>query len=37
MMRTRQGRILPRETGAAPLEVVIAVMAFLATLALGPP
>ncbi|MGD0190470.1 MAG: hypothetical protein ABSD74_07000 [Rhizomicrobium sp.] len=35
MMRLRQGRILPREAGAAPLEVVIAVMAFLATLALG--
>jgi len=28
-------RILPREKGAAPLEVVIAVMAFLAALALG--
>jgi cell division transport system permease protein len=31
-MRTR---ILPREKGAAPLDVVIAVMAFLAALALG--
>jgi cell division transport system permease protein len=30
-----RGRILPREKGAAPLDVVIAVMAFLATLALG--
>jgi cell division transport system permease protein len=29
------GRILPRERGAAPLDVVIAVMAFLAALALG--
>lgn len=29
------GRILPREKGAAPLDVVIAVMAFLAALALG--
>jgi cell division transport system permease protein len=29
------GRILPREKGAAPLDVVIGVMAFLATLALG--
>jgi cell division transport system permease protein len=28
-------RILPREKGAAPLDVVIGVMAFLATLALG--
>ena len=28
-------RILPRDQGAAPLEVVIAVMAFLAALALG--
>ncbi len=35
-METRQsGRILPREKGAAPLDVVIAVMAFLAALALG--
>ena len=32
--RTR-GRILPRDRGAAPLDVVIGVMAFLATLALG--
>jgi cell division transport system permease protein len=31
----KQGRILPREKGAAPLDVVIGVMAFLATLALG--
>jgi cell division transport system permease protein len=30
-----RGRILPREKGAAPLDVVIAVMAFLAALALG--
>lgn len=30
-----RGRILPREKGAAPLDVVIGVMAFLATLALG--
>jgi cell division transport system permease protein len=29
------GQILPRETGAAPLDIVIAIMAFLATLALG--
>jgi cell division transport system permease protein len=29
------GRILPREKGAAPLDIVIAVMAFLAALALG--
>lgn len=29
------GRILPREKGAAPLDVVIAVMAFLAAMALG--
>jgi cell division transport system permease protein len=35
MNRAPQGRILPREAGAAPLEVVIAVMAFLAALALG--
>jgi cell division transport system permease protein len=35
MKRTPQGRILPREAGAAPLEVVIGVMAFLAALALG--
>ena len=28
-------RILPREKGAAPLDIVIAVMAFLAALALG--
>jgi cell division transport system permease protein len=35
MKRPSQGRILPREAGAAPLEVVIAVMAFLAALALG--
>src|SRR6185312_14880864 len=30
-----RGRILPREKGAAPLDVVIAVIAFLAALALG--
>jgi cell division transport system permease protein len=30
-----RSRILPREKGAAPLDVVIAVMAFLAALALG--
>jgi cell division transport system permease protein len=30
-----RGRILPREAGAAPLDIVIAVMAFLAALALG--
>jgi cell division transport system permease protein len=35
MTRATQGRILPREAGAAPLEVVIGVMAFLAALALG--
>jgi cell division transport system permease protein len=29
------GQILPRETGAAPLDTVIAIMAFLAALALG--
>lgn len=29
------GRILPREKGAAPLDLVIAVMAFLAALAIG--
>jgi cell division transport system permease protein len=29
------GRLLPREAGAAPLDVVIGVMAFLAALALG--
>jgi len=29
------GRVLPREKGAAPLDVVIGVMAFLAALALG--
>lgn len=33
--RTSRGRILPREQGAAPLDVVIAVMAFLAALAIG--
>jgi cell division transport system permease protein len=35
MSLRRQGRILPRDTGAAPLDVVIGVMAFLAALALG--
>jgi len=34
-MAARKNSILPRETGAAPLDVVIAVMAFLAALALG--
>jgi cell division transport system permease protein len=33
--RERKNSILPREKGAAPLDVVIAVMAFLAALALG--
>jgi cell division transport system permease protein len=33
--RRRPGRILPRDKGAAPLDVVIGVMAFLAALALG--
>jgi cell division transport system permease protein len=33
--RTLRGRIAPREAGAAPLDVVIAIMAFLAALALG--
>jgi cell division transport system permease protein len=32
---TEQGRIMPRDKGAASLDVVIAVMAFLAALALG--
>lgn len=35
MTGKKQGRILPRESGAAPLDVVIGVMAFLAALALG--
>ena len=35
MTMRKQGRILPRDTGAAPLDVVIGVMAFLAALALG--
>src|ERR1700689_1286009 len=36
MSETRpSARILPREAGAAPLDIVIAVMAFLAALALG--
>jgi cell division transport system permease protein len=35
MSLRRPGRILPRDTGAAPLDVVIGVMAFLAALALG--
>src|SRR5260370_36913929 len=34
MSAERQGRILPRWEGAAPLDVVIAVMALLAALAL---
>ncbi len=32
---SRSGRMLPREKGAAPLDLVIGVMAFLAALALG--
>lgn len=32
---SRSGRMLPREKGAAPLDIVIGVMAFLAALALG--
>jgi cell division transport system permease protein len=32
---SRSGSLLPREKGAAPLDLVIAVMAFLAALALG--
>jgi cell division transport system permease protein len=35
MSTPKRGRILPREAGAAPLDVVIGVMAFLAALALG--
>jgi cell division transport system permease protein len=35
MSTRKRGRILPREAGAAPLDVVIGVMAFLAALALG--
>jgi cell division transport system permease protein len=35
MNRSSSGRLLPREKGAAPLDVVIGVMAFLAALALG--
>lgn len=35
MNTDREGRILPRWEGAAPLDVVIGVMAFLAALALG--
>jgi cell division transport system permease protein len=34
-LRDRPSSILPREKGAAPLDIVIAVMAFLAALALG--
>ena len=34
-MRERASHILPRDEGAAPLDFVIAVMAFLAALALG--
>ena len=34
-MSARTGRIAPREAGAAQLDVVIAIMAFLAALALG--
>ena len=33
--QTRRARILPRDSGAAPLDIVIGVMAFLAALALG--
>lgn len=33
--RPRRGRISPREAGAAPLDIVIGIMAFLAALALG--
>jgi cell division transport system permease protein len=33
--RSTRGRISPREAGAAPLDVVIGIMAFLAALALG--
>ncbi len=33
--RRKTGRILPREQGAAPLDIVIGIMAFLAALALG--
>jgi cell division transport system permease protein len=33
--RIARGRFAPHETGAAPLDVVIAIMAFLAALALG--
>lgn len=33
--RSMRGRISPREAGAAPLDVVIGIMAFLAALALG--
>lgn len=35
MSERKQGRILPREAGAAPLDLVIGVMSFLAALALG--
>ncbi|HEX3429852.1 MAG TPA: hypothetical protein VHT03_03120 [Rhizomicrobium sp.] len=35
MIARRPGRIMPRWEGAAPLDIVIAVMAFLASLALG--
>ena len=35
MSGERPGRIMPRDRGAAPLDVVIGVMAFLAALALG--
>ena len=35
MKERARGRILPREAGAAPLDLVIGVMAFLAALALG--
>lgn len=35
MNEHKQGRLLPHEAGAAPLDLVIGVMAFLAALALG--
>lgn len=34
-MSRRAGRLLPREKGAAPLDIVMGVMAFLAALAIG--
>ena len=35
MSANRPGRIMPRWEGAAPLDIVIGVMAFLAALAVG--